>query len=87
MKLFMRPIKMISLSEIDGELVPIKFKIETKDNTNKVIKVDRVVNKRVDKIAGNKMFIYKVVSYINNIEKAYELKYELATCKWYLYKM
>jgi len=33
------------------------------------------------------MLIFTCQSVINGLEKRYEIKYELSTCKWFLYKM
>jgi hypothetical protein len=40
-----------------------------------------------EKLAGNKMLIFRCQSEIERELKPYEIKYELGTCKWYLWKM
>lgn len=57
------------------------------NNMYKVIKVDQVIFAQEEKLAGNRMIIYRCKSKINNLEKIYELKYEIDTCKWFLYKI
>jgi hypothetical protein len=52
-----------------------------------VIKVDRILFKEEEKLAGNRMILYRCESIINNMQRTFELKYEISTCKWYLYKM
>jgi hypothetical protein len=40
-----------------------------------------------EKYAGNIMYSFKCKSIINDIEKIYELKYEVASSKWILFKI
>lgn len=82
MKVVMKPIDMIAWFTKDGVLTPVRYKIE--DN---VIKVDQVTSKSEEKLAGNRMIIYRCQSEINGVLRLFELKYELQTCKWFLYKI
>ena len=85
----MQPIEMIAWFTLEGTPNPIRYKMNS-DNANAshvVVKVDRVVTRSEEKLAGNRMFIFRCQSEINGILKLFELKYELNTCKWYLYKM
>jgi len=87
MKVLMKPIKMIALFEKNGLLTPIRYQFINESKENITICIDKVITKAEEKIAGNHMYIYKCKSIINKIEKIYELKYELNSCKWYLYKI
>lgn len=40
-----------------------------------------------EKLAGNPMLVFRCQSVINNLNKIYEIKFELKTCKWILYKI
>ena len=85
MKVIMKQIEMIALFSSEG-LTPIKFKLM--DGGEQVtIKIDRVIDRSLDKWAGNHMLVFICESSIDNISKRYELKYELGTCKWYLARM
>lgn len=86
MKVLMRPIEVIAWFTKDGIPTPVKYRVNEEDN-DFVIKVDRVVTRTEEKLAGNRMLIYRCQSIINSTEKVYELKYEISTCKWFLYKM
>ncbi|WP_339785816.1 hypothetical protein [Tissierella sp.] len=55
--------------------------------SNKVIKINKVLFREEEKIAGNRMILYRCESTINDIQKIFELKYEISTCKWFLFKM
>jgi hypothetical protein len=87
MKVIAKDIEMIAWFTEDGTPTPLRFKIRSEDESVNVIKVDRVLFKEKEKLAGNLMMVFRCQSVINNIDRIYELKYELSTCKWMLYKM
>ena len=87
MKVYMKPIKMISISEFDGVVTPIKFQMKNEEKELITVKVDNIVLRDQEKLAGNKMFIYRCQSEVDGSIKVFELKYEVSTCKWYLWKM
>lgn len=86
MRLIMAPIEMIAKFTVKGQPNPVKFRIE-QDNVLQEIKVDRIVAREEEKLAGNRMLVYRCQSMVQGAEKLYELKYELATCRWYLSKI
>lgn len=86
MKVWMKPIEMIAWFNQDSMPVPLRYRIKLNDGSNKVVKVDKVIHKEEEKLAGNRMIVYKCESIINNLQRIYELKYEIDTCKWFLFK-
>lgn len=87
MKILMKSVKMIACFEENGKLTPFRYQVRNAQKENITITVDRVIIREEEKLAGNRMYIYRCQSVINGVEKVYELKYEIGTCKWYLYKM
>jgi hypothetical protein len=87
MKVVAKPIEMIAWFTKDGVPNPIRFKIEGEDEAVAVIKVDKIIEKDKEKFAGNPMMIFKCQSLIDGVERIYEIKFEVSTCKWILYKM
>ncbi len=87
MKVIAKPIEMIAWFEEDGTPNPVRFKIVKEDGSNSVIKIDRVICKDKEKLAGNEMIIFRCQSIINGLERLFEIKYELRTCKWILFKI
>ena len=83
MKTLMKPIEMIAWFDMSGTPRPIRFRIDG----NIVQRVDMVMTITEEKLAGNRMKIYRCQSEINGAVKPFELKYELQTCKWFLYKI
>lgn len=87
MKVLAKPIEMLAWFTCEGLPNPIRFKIISEDNAFTVIKIDRVITKELEKLAGNNMVVFKCQSNINGTEKLYEIKYDLRTCKWILFKI
>lgn len=87
MKVVAKEIEVISHTDCKGNIRPIKFKLQAEDKCEKVIKIDKVVTKDIEKLAGNLMIVFKCQSLIDNILRQFEIKYELQTCKWILFKI
>jgi hypothetical protein len=87
MKVLAKPIEMVCWFEKSGMPHPVRFKVTKEDESNAVIKIDRIISVDKERLAGNEMMVFKCQSVINNTSKIFELKYELGTCKWMLFKM
>ncbi|HZK35037.1 MAG TPA: hypothetical protein VFD33_06995 [Bacillota bacterium] len=83
----MKPIKMIAWFSEDGVPTPVRFNIQQKDESTLTIRIDRITVKREEKLAGNRILVFTCQSTINGTETIYEIKYELTTCRWFLYKI
>ncbi len=83
MKIYMKPIQMICVHDYDGALTPIKWQVRGRDP----VLIDRIQERRQEKLAGIPTLIYRCQSLIGEQERVYELKYEVPTHTWYIYKM
>ncbi|WP_461206270.1 hypothetical protein [Clostridium sp. DL1XJH146] len=86
MKVIAKPIDMVAWFDRDGLPHPVKFKIE-KEKSEDVKKIDRILNREKQKLAGNEVIVYTCQSIFNNDLKIYEIKYELNYCRWILFKI
>jgi len=86
MKVLLRPIEMIFVSTTAGKLTPIKFKLPT-DKGEMIIKIDKIIKSQEEKISGSNIITYVCQSTINKEEILFELRYEIRSCKWFLFKM
>lgn len=82
----MQPIEMVARFNEHGIPRPVKFKARF-EGVPIVISIDKIILKTEEKLAGNPMIIFRCQSAINGLLKVFEIKYELSTCKWFLYKM
>ena len=87
MKVVAKPIEVISVTDTKGNIRPLRFKIINEDESESVIKIDRVICVEREKLAGNQMLVFKCQSVINEVETPYEIKYELSSFKWMLFKI
>lgn len=87
MKIVKLPIEMIAWFTKEGIPHPIKFRMIDHDKSFMTIKVGRVLCREKEKLAGNVMYVFRCESAIDGTERIYELKYELETCKWILFKL
>ena len=87
MKVLALPIEMISYTDNKGNIKPVRFRMQIDDELMQVIKIDKVLVKETEKLVGNIMIVYKCQSLIENVTKLFEIKYEISTCKWILFKI
>lgn len=81
MKIYAAPIEVLAWFE-NGKPHPLRFKYKDKE-----LKIEQVISVTEEKLAGNRMIIFRCQSEVNEVMKVFELKYELQTCKWLLWKM
>ena len=82
MRVVMEPIEMIAWFDLPGTPRPIRFR-----HDGNVVKVEMIIRLSEEKLAGNRMKVYECQSNIDGMMKRFELKYEMNTCKWFLFKM
>jgi hypothetical protein len=87
MRVVARPVDMLAWFDKDGIPNPLRFRFSDEDECNLVIKVDKIINRDKEKLAGNEMILFRCQSLIDGIEKVYELKFEIRSCRWMIYKM
>ncbi|MCC5910113.1 MAG: hypothetical protein JJT76_06715 [Clostridiaceae bacterium] len=86
MKVLMKPIEVIAWFTKEGIPNPIKYRVREEEKDN-IIKIGRVVTRTEEKLAGNRMLIYRCQTILHDHIKVYELKYEVNTCRWFLFKI
>ncbi len=86
MKVLMKTVDMIFLSTSEGAITPLKFRF-TEGDQSTTIRIDRIIERKEEKLAGNRMLVFTVQSVLNGIERIFEMKYEIQSFKWYLYKL
>lgn len=87
MKVVAKPIDVVCWVNKAGFINPVRFRITDEKLGERVIKIDKIVIRDTEKLNGNIMYLYKCQSCVNGNQKVFELKYELDTCKWMLWKI
>lgn len=79
MKILNAPIDMIAIFNSNGgEITPFKFRYN-----DMAIKVQKIYKIYEEKFAGNRRIVFVC---IHNGKDIYEIKYEVDSLKWYLFK-
>ena len=87
MKIVAKAIEVVAWFDVEGTPHPVRFRHEKDDKSYETIKIDKVTMRYIEKIVGNPTMIFRCKSRIGDEEKLYEIRYEISTCKWMLYKI
>jgi len=87
LKVVAKPIEVISLTDTKGNITPLRLRIEQEDESVQVIKIDKIIDRTHEKLAGTNKLVFTCRSLINGTEKVFEIKYEITTCRWVLFKI
>lgn len=82
MKIVEKSIEVIAIFDKNGNTKPWKFRILNEDGEYSAYFV-KVIDSKKDKDS----IIYSCESEIQGYKKRYELKFNIASCRWLLYKM
>ena len=72
MRMLMKNVDMICVNSKDGLISPLRFRMTDGRGDTTVVKIDKILIRDEQKIAGNRMLVYKVQSLIGEIEKAHQ---------------
>lgn len=87
MKIVAKPIEVICWFDKSGKANPLRFKIESEDGTYKVIKIEKVLDTKNEKLCGNNAKVFTCQSNIDGVMKIYEMKFILESSQWMLFKI
>jgi hypothetical protein len=87
MKTLAKKIEVLATFDTEGNISPLRFKAKTKTHEDIIISIDTIKSKEFEKIAGNEMLLYRCKGIVNDKERDFELKFEIMSCKWILWKM
>jgi hypothetical protein len=86
MKVVSKEIEMIAYFKKGGKISPIKFRLE-EEGKCQVIKIEKVISSDLEKLCGNRMLVFICSAIIGDVEKVFELKYDVERCNWILFKI
>lgn len=86
-KVIMREIEMIALTNIKGEHTPILFYLEDNKGIKHKHKIKSVVNRELVRIRGKRVFLYDCIGEVNGVEKLLQVRFHADSCKWILFKI
>lgn len=80
MKIVNENIRVLASFKEDGSIIPLRFKRDDE----KTIHVEKILKTQDEMLAGNHRIVFTCM---HNGSDIYELKYEVDTRKWYLFKI
>lgn len=86
MKIVNIPVEVITHTDINGKINPIKIKY-IENNESKIIKINKVIKTDINKYGGNTNYIYLCNSVMDNKNFYFELSYNISLTKWYIFKI
>jgi hypothetical protein len=82
MRTFAMPIDVIVSFKENGELTPVRFRVDRKDGSQAVVNIDRIMDRKFERIAG-----YETILFTCEAEgKTFEIKFDISSCKWMLFR-
>lgn len=80
------PIQMMSLTDRDGKMTPLWFRLETEDHEVRLCRIEQVVSRDEKKYVGvrEKQFICKIR--LGSVCKTLEMRYSVETQKWRIFQ-
>ncbi|HAS74473.1 MAG TPA: hypothetical protein DCS67_10040 [Clostridiales bacterium UBA8960] len=86
MKVVRKEIDMLCWFDQLGYPNPIRFRMVDELGHQLVIKIEKVITRDFEKLAGNKMFVFTCQCVVQNTLRTVVIKYEMDNCKWILFK-
>lgn len=77
MKIVNKPIKVLAIFYTDGKIEPINFVLD-----DRIVKIDKVMSSSIENFVGNTRIVFVCLKG----DLIFEIKYELASNLWYLFK-
>ncbi|MGL4108277.1 hypothetical protein [Clostridium sp. LP20] len=87
MRVVAKTIEVVAWFGEKGEINPVRFRIKDDEERFQVIKIDKIMKRDTEKLAGNIMEKFTCSSIIGGVERIFEIKYERSTYKWMLFKI
>lgn len=86
-KVINKTVDVIAYFDKEGNIRPVSFRSPDENGELVVVKVDRLVGRKTEKIAGTTYIAFRCQSVVHGIEKVYELRFNTDKIKWVLSKM
>ena len=86
MKVVAKRVEMIAHFEEDGKIKPIRFRFK-EDDEYKVIKINKIITIEMEKLCGNKMWVYTCSAVVSSMEKIFEIDYDIEKCSCRFFKI
>ena len=80
------PIDVISVCTADGEIKPLRFRMEDEEHRLRRIDIDQVISTRKIQYVGIEAFVYLCRAMVRDKQWLFELKYTVRTHTWCFFR-
>lgn len=87
MKVVRKDIDVLCWFDQNGYPNPIRFRMEDEFGMHLVVKIEKVITREYERLAGNRMYVFTCQCVFQGLSKTIVIKYELDHCKWILFKL
>jgi molybdate-binding protein len=87
LKVVSKAIDCVVYFDLKGKPRPLKFRYLNEEEFYVVVKVDKVIHQELQTFTGAKTWLFQCQSMINGTAKAYEIKFEILSRRWLLYRI
>lgn len=87
MEVLLKPIEVVAAFSRDGTLRPIRFRVITDDTGYETVMVKNISRRRRERAGKASIDIYTCLGSVMGRDTPFELKYEITTGEWSLYRM
>ncbi|WFF71672.1 hypothetical protein [Proteiniclasticum sp. QWL-01] len=87
MEVLLIPIEVVATFSRDGRITPLRFRVILSDAGYETIMVDQISRRRRERSGNSFIDIYTCSGPVQEQIRMFELKYEISTGEWFLYRM
>jgi hypothetical protein len=86
-KIYDKPIDVIDRINVKGEHTPLKFRVMDEEGAYKSFKIESILCKDELKIRGQRVLVFECTTIINDVVMPLQLRFNVTSCKWVLFKI
>lgn len=87
MEVLLTPIEVVATFTQDGRISPLRFRILRPDDGNETIFINQVTRRQRQRIGKTLIDIYTCRGTVHDSDRIFELKHEIHSGKWSLYRI
>lgn len=87
MEVLLKPIEVVASFSKDGQICPLRFRVITDETGYSTVYINSISRRRRERTGKTFIDIYTCTGQVLGIEKLLELKYEISSGEWSLYRM
>ncbi len=87
MKIYNKQISVLSKTDTDGTITPLRWQIEDEESNLQAYKILNVMNRKKTRVSGNITYEIFCETEIQGTKRPCELRYNMDTAQWYLFKI